>query len=251
MKVEKKTSRINKFLAENLSISRRQADRLVESGEVKLNNVTAKAGDQVSHKDKVFYQDKLVTRKNKQNIYIVINKPRGIVTSTTNTQGQDIVSYLNYPERVFPIGRLDKDSEGLLILTNDGDIVNRILRAEYKHEKEYLVYVDKDIDEAFVQKMSEGVRILGQKTLPAKVSRINDRSFRIVIIQGLNRQIRRMCEALGYEVTYLKRIRMMNVTLGNLKSGEWRKMGFKELEQMEELLQKAEKNVKEDNLGNI
>lgn len=251
MKVEKKTSRINKFLAENLSISRRQADRLVESGEVKLNNVTAKAGDQVSHKDKVFYQDKLVTRKNKENIYIVINKPRGIVTSTTNTQGQDIVSYLNYPERVFPIGRLDKDSEGLLILTNDGDIVNRILRAEYKHEKEYLVYVDKDIDEAFVQKMSEGVRILGQKTLPAKVSRINDRSFRIVIIQGLNRQIRRMCEALGYEVTYLKRIRMMNVTLGNLKSGEWRKMGFKELEQMEELLQKAEKNVKEDNLGNI
>lgn len=251
MKVEKKTSRINKFLAENLSISRREADRLVESGEVKLNNVTAKAGDQVSHKDKVFYQDKLVTRKNKQNIYIVINKPRGIVTSTTNTQGQDIVSYLNYPERVFPIGRLDKDSEGLLILTNDGDIVNRILRAEYKHEKEYLVYVDKDIDEAFVQKMSEGVRILGQKTLPAKVSRINDRSFRIVIIQGLNRQIRRMCEALGYEVTYLKRIRMMNVTLGNLKSGEWRKMGFKELEQMEELLQKAEKNVKEDNLGNI
>lgn len=251
MKVEKKTSRINKFLAENLSISRREADRLVESGEVKLNNVTAKAGDQVSHKDKVFYQDKLVTRKNKENIYIVINKPRGIVTSTTNTQGQDIVSYLNYPERVFPIGRLDKDSEGLLILTNDGDIVNRILRAEYKHEKEYLVYVDKDIDEAFVQKMSEGVRILGQKTLPAKVSRINDRSFRIVIIQGLNRQIRRMCEALGYEVTYLKRIRMMNVTLGNLKSGEWRKMGFKELEQMEELLQKAEKNVKEDNLGNI
>lgn len=235
--------RLNKYIANYGEYSRRQADRLIEEGKVEINGKVASLGDQVMAKDKVYVEGKHIYKKKINPTYIVLNKPKGIISSTTYRQGLDVISFMDIEERVFPVGRLDKDSEGLILLTNDGSIVNRIAKSKFGHEKEYIVRVNKDITAEFINSMESGVRILGQTTLPATLKPIDKRSFRLTITQGLNRQIRRMCEALGFEVLNLKRIRMMNITLGNLKSGEWRIMGHKELAQLLSLLEKAENEV--------
>lgn len=235
--------RINKYISSLGVSSRREADRQVEAGKVYINGVKAIPGARVMPGDKVELDGVLLKKKPVRQIYIALNKPRGIVSTTDPKEKQSVTAFMNYPERIYPIGRLDKDSEGLLLLTNDGDIVNRILRARYGHEKEYLVRVDKDITDEFVEKMENGVRILDQMTLPCKVRKIDRRTFRITLTQGLNRQIRRMCEALGYEVKRLQRIRIMNITLGNMTAGSWRYLTVKEMRQVEELLLAAEEKA--------
>ena len=231
--------RINKFIAQSGYCSRRQADRLIEEGKVLLNGQNAGLGDQVGPNDRVEVEGKLISKKAPKPVYIAFNKPRGIISSTTDLQGQDVVSYINYPERIFPVGRLDKDTEGLLLLTNDGDLANEITKTENGNEKEYYVVINKAYDDVFIKAMTEGVRILGQKTLPARFKSVDKRAFRLTIKQGLNRQVRRMCESLGYQVTFLRRIRIMNISIGNLKPGEWRELGYKELIQLQELLERA------------
>lgn len=231
--------RINKFLSSAGVCSRRAADTHIANGEVKINGQIADLGSRVKAHDQVEFQGQRVRQKNQKKIYIALNKPAGIVCTTDKKESRNVIDFIGYPERIYPIGRLDKDSEGLLLLTNDGDIVNKILRARYGHEKEYIVEVNKEIDEDFKERMETGVRILGRKTLPTKLKIVKSRRFRIILKQGLNRQIRRMCEALGYEVTYLQRIRMMNVTLGNLQIGEWRYLTYKEMQQLLSLIDDA------------
>jgi len=213
--------RINKYISETGICSRREADKLIESKRVKINGVIAEVGSIVENGDSVHIDDKPIGKKKKA-IYIALNKPVGITSTTERHIQGNIVDFVNHPERIFPIGRLDKDSEGLILLTNDGDIVNKILRAENNHEKEYIVTVNKQITKSFVEGMSKGVNILGTRTKPCKVSAINERVFRIILTQGLNRQIRRMCQGFDYRVTKLKRIRIMNIHLGDLKIGQWR-----------------------------
>lgn len=236
-------TRINKYLSERGISSRREADRAIEDGEVQINGKPAVLGQVVTADDEVRFRGRIVQSQRRGSIYIALNKPVGIVSTTDRTDPQNIVDFVNYPERIFPVGRLDKDSEGLILMTNDGDIVNRILRERYGHEKEYAVTVNRTFDEDFMRQMSEGVPILDTVTKPAKIRRTGARSFRLIITQGLNRQIRRMCEALGYEVVNLQRIRIMNVTLGNLQPGEYRHIGRREMEQMEELLKRAEQDA--------
>lgn len=231
--------RINKFIAQSGYCSRRQADRLIEEGKVLINGQMAGLGDQVNPKDRVEVEGKLISGRMPKPVYLAFNKPRGIISSTTDRQGQDVVSYINYPERIYPVGRLDKDTEGLLLLTNDGDLAHEITKTENANKKEYYVVVNKAYDDAFIKAMTEGVCIFGRKTLPAQFKPVDKRTFRLTIRQGLNRQIRRMCEALGYEVTFLRRIRIMNISLGNLQPGEWRPLGYKELIQLQELLERA------------
>lgn len=236
-------TRINKYIASLGICSRREADRRVEAGEVYINGVKAVPGARVKKGDKVMLDGVLLKKKPVKHIYIALNKPRGIVSTTDPAEKNNVISFMNYPERIFPIGRLDKDSEGLLLLSNDGDIVNRILRARYGHEKEYLVRVNKPYDEKFRHKMENGVEILGQETLPAKFRPVDNKTFRLTLTQGLNRQIRRMCDALGYEVERLERIRIMNITLGNMTPGSWRYLTIKEMRQLEGLLEKAEEEA--------
>ena len=219
--------RINKFISEAGKASRRGADRLIEERKVKINNRVAKIGDQVKPGDRVLVNgEEIIQARN--HVYIALNKPIGITSTSEKSVRGNVVDFVGHPLRISHIGRLDKDSEGLLLLTNDGDIVNRILRAENNHEKEYIVGVDKPITPEFIAKMSKGVRILGQKTLPAKVTQLSKYEFNIVLTQGLNRQIRRMCSELGYAVYSLKRIRIMNIELGNLPIGQWRDLTKKE-----------------------
>ncbi|MNB81451.1 Ribosomal large subunit pseudouridine synthase F [compost metagenome] len=227
--------RINKFISETGYCSRREADKLVESGRVTINGQTAVLGSQAVQGDQVLIDGKaLVTGS--QVVYIALNKPVGI-TSTTEAHIQgNIVDFIGHQERIFPIGRLDKDSEGLILLTNDGDIVNRILRAEGKHEKEYVVTVDRPVTTSFLTGMSSGVKILGGKTLPCEITRISEREFRIVLTEGKNRQIRRMCSAFGYEVRSLRRIRIMNIHLGALKTGQWRDLSTQEKQELGAML---------------
>ena len=213
--------RLNKFISESGKASRRGADKLIEEGRVKINGRKAKIGDQVKPGDEVMVNGQRI-RLARNNVYLALNKPVGITCTTEKNVKGNIVDLVNHPLRVFNIGRLDKDSDGLILLTNDGDIVNEILRAENNHEKEYIVSVDKPITPEFVEKMSKGVRILGTKTLPCKVEQLSKYEFKIILTQGLNRQIRRMCEALGYEVYRLQRVRIMNIHLGNLPVGQWR-----------------------------
>lgn len=213
--------RINKFISESGFCSRREADKLVEAGKVTINGTVALLGSQAEEGDDVRVNGQPVTDKEKH-VYLALYKPVGITSTTERHVQGNIVDFVGHEKRIFPIGRLDKDSEGLILMTNDGDIVNRILRAEGKHEKEYIVTVDKAISPHFVRAMSEGVRILGEMTLPCTVTRMSDRVFRIILTEGKNRQIRRMCSALGYEVRRLQRIRIMNIHLGNQKSGTWR-----------------------------
>ncbi len=223
--------RLNKFISESGKASRRGADKLIEEGRVKINGRKAKIGDQVKPGDKVMVNGQLL-RLARNNVYLALNKPVGITCTTEKNVKGNIVDLVNHPLRVFNIGRLDKDSDGLILLTNDGDIVNEILRAENNHEKEYIVSVDKPITPEFVEKMSKGVRILGTKTLPCKVEQLSKYEFKIILTQGLNRQIRRMCEALGYEVYRLQRVRIMNIHLGNLPVGQWRDLTKKEKDRL-------------------
>lgn len=227
--------RINKFLSEAGVCSRRGADKWITDKRVKINDDFATLGSQVEESDVVKVDGEVITI-DKGYVYIVLNKPRGITSTTERHIKGNVVDYVNHSERIFHIGRLDKDSEGLLLLTSDGDIVNEILRAENAHEKEYVVSVDKPITKEFIKQMSSGVKILDQMTLPAKVEQVNDRTFKIILTQGLNRQIRRMCEALGYNVNKLKRIRIMNITIDNLKYGEWRDLTKEEFETLISML---------------
>lgn len=227
--------RINKFISETGICSRREADKWIEAGRVTINGVRAELGSTAEVGDDVRIDGRPIGAK-KASVYIALNKPVGITSTTEKKVKDNIVDFVNHPERIFPIGRLDKDSEGLILLTNDGDIVNKILRAENNHEKEYIVTVNKSITPAFVKGMSEGVRILGTRTKPCQVTQISDRVFRIILTQGLNRQIRRMCQAFGYTVVKLQRIRIMNITLGNLKIGHWRNLTARELTQLNKQL---------------
>ena len=223
--------RINKYISESGKSSRRGADKLIEAGKVTLNGKPAKIGDQVEPGDEVLLNDEPVIVV-EEKVYLALNKPVGITSTTERHVKGNIVDFVNHPLRIFHIGRLDKDSEGLILLTNDGDIVNEILRAENKHEKEYIVKVDKPITPEFVKAMSEGVEILDTKTLPCKITPLSKKEFNITLTQGLNRQIRRMCEALGYEVKRLQRIRIMNIHLGKLPVGQWRDLSKKELTEL-------------------
>ncbi|MGF2141250.1 23S rRNA pseudouridine(2604) synthase RluF [Vagococcus fluvialis] len=220
--------RLNKFISESGKASRRGADKLIEEGRVFVNGRRAKIGSQVNPGDEVKVDGNTLFIAPRSNVYIALNKPVGITSTTEKKVKGNIVDLVNYPERIFHIGRLDKDSEGLILLTNDGDIVNEILRSEGEHEKEYIVSVDKPITQEFVDNMSKGVKILGTTTLPCEVEELSKYDFKIILTQGLNRQIRRMCEELGYNVYRLQRLRIMNVELGNLPIGQWRYLSKKE-----------------------
>ncbi|MEH7015901.1 MULTISPECIES: 23S rRNA pseudouridine(2604) synthase RluF [Bacillus] len=219
--------RINKYISESGKASRRGADKLIDEGRVTINGKVAKIGSQVEPGDDVRVNGNPI-RMARNYVYIALNKPVGITSTTEKNVKGNIVDLVNHPLRVFNIGRLDKDSDGLILLTNDGDIVNEILRAENKHEKEYIVTVDKPITPEFLKRMAEGVKILGTKTLPCKMEQLSKYVFQITLTQGLNRQIRRMCEALGYDVYRLQRTRIMNIHLGNLPVGQWRDLSKKE-----------------------
>lgn len=223
--------RINKFISDTGICSRREADQWVEAGRVTLNGATATLGSKVNAGDEVRIDGKLLGAK-KQPVYIALNKPVGITCTTERHVKDNIVDFVNHSERIFPIGRLDKDSEGLILLTNDGDIVNEVLRAENKHEKEYRVTVDKKLTDTFLEGMAGGVRILGTVTKPCTVARLGDNIFRIVLTQGLNRQIRRMCAVFGYRVRRLQRVRIMHIELGGLKKGQWRTLTSAEIQKL-------------------
>ncbi len=227
--------RINKYISESGICSRREADRLIEENKVKINGMLAKLGSNVDDNDTVEVDGQLIKPKSKT-IYIALNKPVGIVSTSDQNIKDNIIDFVGHEERIFHIGRLDKDSEGLILLTNDGDIVNKILRAENNHEKEYIVTVNQKITDDFLYNMSRGVRILGTITKPCKVKKINDRTFNIILTQGLNRQIRRMCQTFNYRVIRLQRIRIMNIKLGNLKVGQWRYLNNNELNELMRLL---------------
>lgn len=229
--------RINKFLTDKGFCSRREADKLIEQKRVKIGGRLAVLGDQVAEGDVVTVDGKPILAEEKK-VYLMYNKPRGIVCTTDTREKDNIIDAVKYKTRIFPIGRLDKDSTGLIFLTNDGDIVNQILRAQYGHEKEYVVNVDKPFDEKFLFKMAAGVDIGGYVTKPCEVERVNRSTFKIILTEGKNRQIRRMCEALGFMVRHLQRIRIMNVLLGNLREGELRPIPAQAFALLRETLQK-------------
>jgi len=234
--------RLNKAISETGYCSRREADRLIEQGKVKVNDKIAGLGVQVSEYDKIFVEGKQITNSVKL-IYLAFNKPVGITSTTDTTIKSNIIDFINFPERIFPIGRLDKPSEGLIFMTNDGDIVNKILRSKNNHEKEYVVTVNKKVTPDFIEKMSSGVPVLDTITKKCTVKKINDFTFNIILTQGLNRQIRRMCDYLGYEVKTLKRIRIMNVKLGNLKTGKYRYFTPAELTEVLRLVEDSVKTM--------
>ena len=213
--------RLNKYIASSGLCSRREADTLIESGKVTINGIVAVQGSKVLDGDVVEVNGRKVTPEDDM-VYIAFNKPLGITCTTDTRDPSNIIDYIGFDERIFPVGRLDKNSSGLILLTNDGSIVNKLLRAENGHEKEYLVTVNRPYDTNFIKSMESGVPVLGQLTLPCRIKPAGDRSFKIILHQGLNRQIRRMCEYLGYKVTKLKRIRFMNIMLGDLETGKWR-----------------------------
>jgi 23S rRNA pseudouridine2604 synthase len=220
--------RLNKYISETGACSRREADKWIEAGRVTLNGEPASLGTQVAEGDDVRVDGVSIGIKKKP-VYIVLNKPVGIICTTELHIEDNIIDHVGYPERIFPVGRLDRDSEGLILLTNNGDIDNEILRSENNHEKEYLVTVDRPVTDLSLRMLADGVKIMGELTKPSKVLRVNPLSFRIVLTQGLNRQIRRMCSALGYKAQRLQRVRIMNIHLGNLRPGQWRHLTPKEL----------------------
>ena len=228
-------TRLNKYLSESGVCSRREADRLIQDGRVKIDGRVARLGDQVYAASRVELDGRQISGGGKK-VYIALNKPVGVICTTDPREPMNVVDFVGHPKRIYPIGRLDRDSEGLLLLTSDGDIVNRILRAAGKHEKEYVVTVDKPITEDFLRRMAAGVPILDTVTLPCQVTAEGRLRFRIVLVQGLNRQIRRMCEALGYRVTSLRRERIMNIRLGHLKTGDWRNLTPAELRELMDAL---------------
>jgi 23S rRNA pseudouridine2604 synthase len=220
--------RLNKYISETGVCSRREADKWIEAGRVTCNGQVAALGTRVVDGDEIRIDGEPIGAKKRQ-IYIALNKPIGVTCTTEAHIEDNIIDLVGYPERIFPIGRLDKDSEGLILLTNDGDIVNEILRAENNHEKEYIVTVDRPITDLSLKMMAGGVKIMGELTKPCRVSRIDRESFRMILTQGLNRQIRRMCSALGYKAQRLQRVRIMNIHLGSLSSGQWRHLTDPEL----------------------
>lgn len=236
-------TRLNKFISESGLCSRREADRFIEKGNVFINGKRAKIGDQVFAGDKVMVNGHNIEPKEESNfILLAFNKPVGVTSTTESNVKDNIVDYINHSERIFPIGRLDKDSSGLIFLTNNGDIVNKILRAGNKHEKEYVVTVNKPVTEEFVFEMSSGVPILGVNTRKCKVRQVSTFVFNIILIQGLNRQIRRMCEHFGYEVTKLERTRIMNINLKGIPTGEFRELSE---EEMNGIMKSVEKSSSE------
>lgn len=233
--------RINKYLSEVGFCSRRAADKLINEGRINVNGEIPLMGTKVTGEDLIEVDGKPIHKEEEKYVYIAFNKPKGIVCTTdTRREKNNIIDYINYPKRIFPIGRLDKPSEGLIFLTNDGDIVNKILRAKNEHEKEYIVTVNKPITKEFIEKMSNGVPILDTVTRKCYVEQIHKNVFRIILTQGLNRQIRRMCEYLDYRVTKLKRVRIMNVEL-DMGVGNWRNLTRKEMKVMRSLLAKSTK----------
>ena len=219
---------LNKFIADSGYCSRREADRLIDEGRVRIDGRVGVLGDRIFPGMVVTVDGQPLSGQGEK-VYILLNKPVGVVCTADPREPMNVVDYLNYPIRIFPVGRLDKDSEGLLLLTSDGEIVNRLLRAAGGHEKEYEVVIDRPVTPEFIQKMSSGVPILDTVTLPCRVRRTGERSFNIILVQGLNRQIRRMCEALGCNVRSLRRIRIMNLRIGALKPGQWRMVAPDEL----------------------
>jgi 23S rRNA pseudouridine2604 synthase len=238
--MEENRKRLNKFIGETGFCSRREADKFIEEGRVTINGIVPELGTKVSPDDEVRIDGKLIREKREKPIYLAFNKPVGIECTTNLEVRNNIVDYINYPTRIFPIGRLDKASEGLIFMTNDGDIVNKILRARNNHEKEYTVTVNKLITDRFIEKMSNGVPILDTVTRKCKVEKISSTTFKIILTQGLNRQIRRMCEYLGYEVTALKRIRIINISL-DVPVGRYRDLTDAEIKELNELIEPSSK----------
>lgn len=226
---------LNKFIADTGLCSRREADKLIRAGRVSINRMPTRPGNRVMPGDDVRVDGRVISTK-ADPIYLAFNKPIGIVCTSDKREKDNIIDFIRHPQRLFHIGRLDKPSEGLIFLTNDGDIVNKILRAGNKHEKEYIVTVDKPITEKFIKNMANGVQILGTKTKPCIVEKKSPKVFHIVLTQGLNRQIRRMCTHLGYEVVKLKRVRIMHIELGDLPIGEWRSFTAREINDMNILI---------------
>ncbi len=238
---EEQSIRINKYLSEVGYCSRRAADKLIEEARVTINGKVPEKGTKITPGDEVRVDGEQITKPEKKSVYLAFNKPIGIVCTTdTKVEKNNIIDFINYPERIFPIGRLDKPSEGLIFLTNDGDIVNKILRARNQHEKEYIVTVNKPISSEFIQKMGNGVPILDTVTRKCKVTQLSKYQFKIVLTQGLNRQIRRMSEYLGYRVTKLKRIRIMNIDL-DIPVGKWRDLTPSELIEINRLVARSSK----------
>lgn len=240
---ENSGTRINKYLSEVGYCSRRAADKLLEQGRLTINGKKPELGTRIQPGDEIRVDGKLIEDKGEDHVYIAFNKPIGIVCTTdTRVEKDNIIDYIGHPKRIFPIGRLDKPSEGLIFLTSDGDIVNKILRARNHHEKEYVVTVNKPIDDRFVERMANGIPILDTVTRKCKVEKLSKNRFKIILTQGLNRQIRRMCEYLGYRVVKLKRIRIMNVSL-DLPAGQWRDLTEKEIAQIQTMVSDSSKTV--------
>lgn len=233
--MEENLKRLNKFLGETGYCSRREADKLIEEGRVTINGIVPEMGTKVSPDDEVRVDGKLILEKRGKNIYLAFNKPVGIECTTNLDTPNNIVDYINYPKRIFPIGRLDKASEGLIFMTDDGDIVNKILRARNNHEKEYTVTVNRPITDRFIERMGNGVPILDTVTRKCKVEQVSKYIFKIILTQGLNRQIRRMCEYLGYEVVALKRIRIINISL-DIPVGRYRELTEAEITELNQLI---------------
>ncbi len=233
--------RINKYLSEVGYCSRRVADRLIEEGKVTINGEIPEIGTKVNEGDQVEVEGHILEKSNKKKVYLAFNKPVGIICTTDKrVEPDNIIDFINYPIRIFPIGRLDKQSEGLIFLTNDGDIVNKILRSRNNHEKEYIVSVNRSIDKNFIQRMSNGVEILDTITKKCFVEQLGPRKFKVILTQGLNRQIRRMCETLGYRVKSLKRIRIMNINL-DVPVGKYREFRNEEIMELNQLLEYSSK----------
>jgi 23S rRNA pseudouridine2604 synthase len=228
--------RINKYISETGYCSRRETDRLIEANRITINGVVCGAGDTVEKEDLILIDGMPLGSKGKL-VYLALNKPVGITCTAAKHIEGNIIDFVNYSQRIFPVGRLDKASEGLILLTNDGDIVNKMMRSEYNHEKEYIVTVDKPFTDSFIEGMANGVAILGVKTKPCKVTRISANQFRIILTQGLNRQIRRMSKVFGYKVIKLERIRIMNIMVDGLAIGQWRDITEEELTSLKVLLQ--------------
>ena len=236
--------RINKYLSEIGFCSRREADNLISNGRIIINNIQAELGQKINFNDKIFIDGEIINHnKNKKLIYIAFNKPAGIVCTTdTKIEKDNIIDYINFPSRIFPIGRLDKLSQGLIFLTNDGDIVNKILRAKNYNEKEYIVDVNKPISKDFISKMSKGIPILDTITRPCSVTQLHKKKFKIILTQGLNRQIRRMCEYLNYRVLNLKRVRIMSICL-DIEIGKWRYLTTGEISEINNSLKSSSKTI--------
>lgn len=247
---EKTLTRLNKYLSEVGYCSRREADKLIDQGRVTINGKIPEMGTKVAVEDIVHVDGELINQPKEKHVYLAFNKPVGIVCTTAQNEKDNIVDYINYSKRIFPIGRLDKPSEGLIFLTSDGDIVNKILRARNNHEKEYLVTVNKLISPLFIKRMGNGIPILDTITRKCKVEQISKYDFRIVLTQGLNRQIRRMCDYLGYDVVKLKRIRIMNVTL-DVPLGKWRHLTEEELKVLNFDIEDSSKTEEASILKNI